>query len=177
MFSAGKGTFSDILVLTKDADEPLYNFLKLKSSQIQIKEGLHNLPDLKKFDKDENHLVVIDDLVLAKDQTQVCDYFIKCRKSNVTIVYISQSFFKIPIIVRQNSNYMIILKAGNKRSLNLMLSEFSVGCSKAQLLGMYEYATAEKLNAFIIDVEESDPDHKFRRNFQEYLSPSDYGPE
>ena len=76
MFSAGKGTFSDILVLTKDADEPLYNFLKLKSSQIQIKEGLHNLPDLKKFDKDENHLVVIDDLVLAKDQSQICDYFI-----------------------------------------------------------------------------------------------------
>jgi len=113
-FCAGKGTFADILVLTKDKSEPLYEFLESKG--ITIQEGLHNLPDLNKMDKDVNHLIIIDDLMLAKNQDQVQEYFIRCRKKNVTIMYLAQHFYKIPIIVRQNSNYFVILKAGNKKS-------------------------------------------------------------
>ncbi len=52
------------------------------------------LLELKILDKDENRLIIIDNLVLAKDQSKICDYIIECRKSNVLIVYISQSFLK-----------------------------------------------------------------------------------
>jgi len=175
MCSQGKGTFSSIQIITRDADEPLYNYLKMKSPAIQITEGLHTLPALNKFDKDENHLVIIDDLVLAKDQSSICEYFIRCRKQNVTVMYLSQSFFKIPIIIRQNCNYMIILGIGNKRSMNLMLSEFAIGASKQQLMGMYKEATAEKLHFLLIDVDETDPQKKFRSDFNRALDPSDFG--
>lgn len=171
-FCEGKGTFADILVLTKDKSEPLYEWLETKG--INIQEGLHNLPDLNKFDKDVNHLIIIDDLMLAKNQDQVQEYFIRCRKKNVTIMYLAQHFYKIPIIIRQNSNYFVILKAGNKKSLNLMLNEFSVGVDKEQLIKMYEYATQDKFNFLLINCDESDPEKKFRHNFNEYLKPSDY---
>jgi len=171
-FCAGKGTFADILVLTKDKSEPLYEFLESKG--ITIQEGLHNLPDLNKMDKDVNHLIIIDDLMLAKNQDQVQEYFIRCRKKNVTIMYLAQHFYKIPIIVRQNSNYFVILKAGNKKSLNLMLNEFSVGVSKEQLMKMYEVATKDKFNFLLINCDESDPEKKFRHNFTEYLNPANY---
>ena len=147
----------------------------MKSPAIQITEGLHTLPALNKFDKDENHLVIIDDLVLAKDQSSICEYFIRCRKQNVTVMYLSQSFFKIPIIIRQNCNYMVILGIGNKRSMNLMLSEFAIGASKEQLMGMYKEATKEKLHFLLIDVDETDPQKKFRSDFNRALDPSDYG--
>lgn len=173
--SQGKGTFSTIQIITRDADEPLYSYLKMKSPQIQITEGLHTLPPLNKFDKDENHLIIVDDLVLAKDQSSVCEYFIRCRKQNVTVMYLSQSFFKIPIIIRQNCNYMCILGIGNKRSMNLMLSEFAIGASKQQLMGMYKEATKEKLHFLLIDVDETDPQRKFRSDFNRLLDPSDYG--
>lgn len=173
--SQGKGTFSTIQIITRDADEPLYSYLKMKSPQIQITEGLHTLPALNKFDKDENHLIIVDDLVLAKDQSSVCEYFIRCRKQNVTVMYLSQSFFKIPIIIRQNCNYMCILGIGNKRSMNLMLSEFAIGASKQQLMGMYKEATKEKLHFLLIDVDETDPQRKFRSDFNRLLDPSDYG--
>jgi len=175
MCSQGKGTFSSIQIITRDADEALYNYLKMKSPAIQITEGLHTLPALNKFDKDQNHMVVIDDLVLAKDQSSICEYFIRCRKQNVTVMYLSQSFFKIPIIIRQNCNYMCILGIGNKRSMNLMLSEFAIGASKEQLMGMYKEATKEKLHFLLIDVDESDPQKKFRSDFNRALDPSDYG--
>jgi len=175
MCSQGKGTFSSIQIITRDADEPLYNYLKMKSPAIQITEGLHTLPALNKFDKDENHLVIIDDLVLAKDQSSVCEYFIRCRKQNVTVMYLSQSFFKIPIIIRQNCNYMVVLGIGNKRSMNLMLSEFAIGASKEQLMNMYKYATKEKLHFLLIDVDETEPWKKFRKDFNEALDPKDFG--
>jgi hypothetical protein len=169
---SGKGTFSDILVLTKDKSEPLYEFLETKG--VNVQEGLHNLPDLNKMDKDINHLIIIDDLMLAKNQDQVQEYFIRCRKKNVTIMYLAQHFYKIPIIVRQNSNYFVILKAGNKKSLNLMLNEFSVGVTKEQLMKMYEYATKDKFNFLLINCDESDPEKKYRHNFTDYLDPAKF---
>jgi len=171
-FCAGKGTFADILVLTKDKAEPLYEYLETKG--VQVEEGLHHLPDLNKFDKDVNHLIVIDDLMLAKNQDQVCEYFMRCRKKNVTIMYLAQHYYRIPIIVRQNSNYFVILKAGNKKSLNLMLNEFSVGVDKDQLINMYEHATKEKFNFLLINCDESDPNKKFRHNFDNFLDPEDF---
>lgn len=175
MCSQGIGTFSSIQIVTRDADEPLYNYLKLKNDQIQITEGLHTLPELKKFSKDENHLVIIDDLCLAKDQSSVLEYYIRCRKQNVTVMYLTQSYFKIPIVIRQNCNYAVILGVGNKRSMNLMLSEFAIGASKEQLMGMYKEATREKLHLLLIDVDESDPQRKFRKDFNEWLDPNDFG--
>ena len=172
LFCKGKGTFADILVLTKDKAEPLYEYLETKG--IDVQEGLHNLPDLNKFDKDINHLIIIDDLMLAKNQEQVCEYFMRCRKKNVTIIYLAQHYYRIPIIVRQNSNYIVILKAGNKKSLNLMLNEFTVGVEKEQLLKMYEYATKEKFNFLMINCDESDMTKKFRHNFLEYLNVDEF---
>ena len=166
-FCRGKGTFADILVLTKDKAEPLYEYLETKG--VNVQEGLHNLPDLNKFDKDVNHLIVIDDLMLAKNQDQVCEYFMRCRKKNVTIIYLCQHFYKCPILVRQNSNYFVILKAGNKKSLNMVLSEFAVGVSKEQLQNMYEYATKDKFNFLLINCDEGDPHKKYRHNFDEFL--------
>lgn len=171
-FCRGKGTFADIMVLTKDKAEPLYEYLETKG--VNIQEGLHNLPDLNKFDKDVNHLIVIDDLMLAKNQEQVCEYFMRCRKRNVTIMYLCQHFYKCPILVRQNSNYFVILKAGNKKSLNMMLSEFSVGVTKEQLQNMYEYATKDKFNFLLINCDEGDPLKKYRHNFTNFLDPAQF---
>jgi len=173
--SQGKGTFSKIHIVTKDADEALYNFLKLKNPAIQITEGLHTLPPLNKFDKDEQSLVVIDDLCLAKDQSSVLDYFIRCRKSGVTVMYLSQSYFKIPLIVRQNSNYLVVLGIGNKRSISMMLNEVAIGASKEQLMGMFQEATREKLHFLLVCIEETNPLLKFRIDFNEALDPSDFG--
>ena len=125
LFCAGKGTFADITVITRNADEPLYNWLKEKGEGLlQVKEGLMNLPNLDKFDKKENHLVVLDDLVLTKNQEAIEAYYIRARKLNCSVIYISQSYFRIPKIIRQNLSYLFILKLGGDRDMRLILTEF-----------------------------------------------------
>jgi hypothetical protein len=177
LFSKGEGSFADITIITRNKDEPAYNYLTSKCDQIQVKEGLHNVPNLDKMDKKVNHLVCFDDLILAKDQSPIINYYIRARKLNCSVVYLSQSFFDIPSIIRKNCSYMVFLKIGGLREIKTILRDFSLNCSKKQLIGMYDYATAEKLSPFIIDIEEKDRTHKFRKGFNEYLDPLRYGPD
>ena len=170
LFSCGyKGTFQTIAIITRNKDEPLYRWITSKCDQITIKEGLTNTPQLDKFDKDYNHLVVWDDLVLSKDLTMVEQYYIRARKLNCSVIFISQSFFKIPKIIRNNCSYMVLLKLSGNREVNMILSEFGLGITKDELLALYEYATAEKFSPLVIDMEE-DSSKRFRKGLLEILA-------
>ena len=168
IFSNGVGTFQSIHIITRNKDEPLYRWISGKSDQLVIKEGLSNTPPLDKFDKDYNHLVVWDDLVLSKDLTMVENYYIRARKLNVSVIFISQSYFKIPKIIRNNCSYMVLLKLSGNREVNMILSEFGLGVTKDELISLYEYATKEKFSPLIIDLE-NDKDNRFRKGLLEIL--------
>jgi hypothetical protein len=172
LFCQGRGSFSQILILTKHAQEPLYDWLKTKNESIIIKEGLAgNLPPLDdKTDKDLQKLVILDDLVLEAKQTNVESYFVRCRKFGWSIIYISQSYFRISKTIRLNANYVALLKIGSKRDLNLILSESCIGVTKEQLMHMYEYATAKKFDVLLIHLE-ANPSERFYKNFTIRLNP------
>lgn len=169
LFSCGdKGTFQTITIITRNKDEPLYRWITSKSEQIVIKEGLNNTPPLDKYDKDYNHLLIWDDLVLSKDLTMVENYYIRARKLNVSVIFISQSFFKIPKVIRNNCSYMVLLKLSGQREVNIILSEFGLGITKEQLVNIYQYATREKLQPLLIDME-ADPTDRFRKGFLDII--------
>ena len=169
LFSQGKGTFADITIITRNKDEPLYKWLEGLSDQIVIKEGMENIPSLDKMDKELNHLVIFDDLVLAKDQSRIENYYIRARKLNCSVIYLSQSYYRIPKIIRNNCNYMVILKLSGNREVNMILSEFGLGVSKEQLLQIYKEATAEKFQPLVIDMDE-DPAQRFRKGLTTIMS-------
>jgi hypothetical protein len=170
LFSCGsKGTFSTIDIITRNKDEPLYKWINSQCESIRINEGLSHTPKLDDFDKTKNHLVVWDDLVLSKDLSMVENYYIRARKLNCSVIFISQSYFKIPKIIRNNCSYMVLLKLSGNREVNLILSEFGLGVTKEELLDFYEYATKEKFSPLIIDMEES-ADKRFRKGLLEILS-------
>jgi hypothetical protein len=174
LFCTGKtGTFSTIDIITRNKDEPLYKWITSKCDQIQIKEGLSNTPKLDDFDKQKNHLVVWDDLVLSKDLSMVEQYYIRARKLGTSVIFISQSYFRIPKVIRNNCSYMVLLKLSGNREVNLILSEFGLGVSKDELLSLYEYATKEKFSPLIIDMEES-PENRFRKGLLQILGINKY---
>ena len=47
----------------------------------------------------------------------VTELFIKSRKLNISLVFITQSYFKFPKDVRLNSTHFFIMKILNKREL------------------------------------------------------------
>jgi hypothetical protein len=166
--SGDKGTFKTIQIITKNKDEPLYRWVSSVCEQIIITEGLSTTPALDKFDKEKNHLVVFDDLVLSKDLSMVENYYIRARKLNCSVIFISQSYFRIPKIIRNNCSYMVLLKLSGNREINMILSEFGLGVSKEQLTDIYKYATSEKFSPLLIDLE-AEPDARFRKGLLELI--------
>jgi ABC-type dipeptide/oligopeptide/nickel transport system ATPase component len=158
-------TFNNIVVITKNKDEPLYNYLedKLKDG-VDIREGINNAPNLDDFDKEDQTLIVMDDLVLEKNQNALEQYFIRARKLNCSLIYISQSYYRVPRIIRQNLNYLIIKQLSSLKDLYRIMGEYSLGVDKEQLNAMYKDATSEKQSFLMVDMD-ADMKERFRKNF------------
>lgn len=165
-------TFGNIIICTKNADEPLYKFLrtKIKAEQLQVYEGIDHIPDLDSFDPDLQHLIVFDDLVLEKDQSVIEQYFIRSRKiaKGVSCIYLSQNYFGTPKTIRVNCNYIILKKLSSTRDLKMIMNDFSLGVDKETLLEIYKFCTYEKSDFLMIDID-SPPEKRFRKNFLDII--------
>jgi hypothetical protein len=180
ILNKAKDTWGNIKIFTRNKSEPIYEYLekKLPASHLQIYEGLKDLPSLAKdkdgkvngFDKDLQHLVVFDDLCLEKDQSRLSEYFIRARKiaKGVSLMYLSQSYFAIPKVIRVNLNYMILKKLSSLRDLNLILSEYNLGLTKERMMEIYKYCTNEKTNFLMLDLDNV-VEKRFRHNLLEVL--------
>lgn len=161
-------TYGHITIITRDSNEPLYNFLrsKIHPEQLQIIEGYDNIPELKTLDPDVQHLIVFDDLVLEKNQSKIEEYFIRSRKiaKGVSCIYLTQSYFAVPKVIRLQCNYIILKKLSSIRDLNMIMSDFNLGISREKLLNIYNTATKNKKDFLLIDIDAS-PEERYRLNF------------
>ena len=67
-------------------------------------------------------LIVFDGMIAdimsnKKFQTIIKEFFIRCRKLNISLVFITRSYFSIPKDVRLNSTHYLIMKINNRREL------------------------------------------------------------
>ena len=67
-------------------------------------------------------LIVFDDMIAdminnKKLNPVVTELFIRGRKLNISIIFITQSYFKVPKEVRLNTTHFFIMKNPNKREL------------------------------------------------------------
>ena len=67
-------------------------------------------------------LIVFDDLIAdiatnKKVRATIEELFIRCRKLNISLVFITQSYFSVPKDVRLNSTHYLIMKMNNKKEL------------------------------------------------------------
>ena len=63
---------------------------------------------------------------------------------------------------------MVLLKLSGLRDARLILSEFSLGITKEELMQIYETATAEKFSPLIIDLA-APKESRFKKGFSEIL--------
>ena len=71
-------------------------------------------------DKENKILIVFDDMIAdminnKKLNSIVTELFIRGRKLNISLVFITQSYFKVPKDVRLNTTHFFIMKIPNKR--------------------------------------------------------------
>ena len=165
-------TWSHIHVVYKCA-EPLYEFLEkqLKAKKITFYTSMTKLPPINDLEvKGDNVLVVYDDCVTESEKAhQGCkELMIRGRKKGISTIYLSQSYYRIPKIIRLQMSYLVIFKLSSTKDLNMILSECSLGVEKEEIQMMYKDATKEKFNFIKIDLQTADESKKFSHNWVEY---------
>jgi hypothetical protein len=153
------GTFSKIVVCVKNSEEPLYKLLKSTSDSIEFFED-GSIPPISDFEEHESSLIVFDDLVLEKDQSEMSQYFIRGRKFGITCIYLSQSYYKIPKLIRINCRYIVIKKLSSIKDLKLIISEYNFG-NQSQIINIYNTATKDFTDFLLIDTQ----NNIFKKNF------------
>jgi hypothetical protein len=65
---------------------------------------------------------VLDDLVnrSPKEQAPISEYFLRARKKGVSLVYISQSFYAIPKMIRNNITHLLLKQVSSSRNLAMI---------------------------------------------------------
>ena len=115
-------------------------------------------------------LIVFDDMIADmvnnnKLNPIVTELFIRGRKRNISIVFITQSYFKVPKDVRLNSTHFFIMKVPNKRKLQQIALNHSSDIDFKYFMNIYKICTAEPYSFLVNDTTlPSDDPLRFRKN-------------
>ena len=96
--------------------------------------------------------------------------FIRCRKLNISLVFITQSYFSVPKDVRLNSTHYLIMKINNKRELQNIAINHSADIDYKDFMKIYRECTKEPYSSLAIDtaLPASNP-LRFRKNLFDSL--------
>ena len=126
-----------IYLYAKDLEEPKYKLLIHKREKAGI--NFNNYPNpfieysnsmddissnIEDFNKKKRRkvLIIFDDMIFnamsdKKAQQILKDLFVRCRKLNILLCFLTQSYFSVPKDVRLNCTHYILFKLNNRREL------------------------------------------------------------
>ena len=126
-----------IYLHARDLSEPKYEYLIKKREDVRIKhvnnpntfvECSNTMDDVYENidgynpNKKRKKLIDFDDMIAdimdnRRFQAIIKELFIRCRKLNISLVFITQSYFFVPKEVKLNLTHYLIMKTNNKREL------------------------------------------------------------
>ena len=170
-----------IYLQAKDLYEPKYQFLINKKEIIGLKhfnepkafiEYSNDMCDVCKNiddynpDKQNKILIVFDDMTAdminnKKLNSIVAELLFRGRKLNISPVFITQSYFKVPKEVRLNTTHFFIMKIPNKRELINHSSDIDF----KNFIKIYKKCTDKPYSSLVNDITlSSDDPLRFRKN-------------
>ena len=175
-----------IYLYAKDIHEPKYEYLINKREQA----GIKNLNDPQAFieysddmnddinnynkNRDKKVLIVFDDMIADIEHNKnfkriIKELFYRARKINVSIVFITQSYFRALKDARLNSRHYIIMKINDKKELKRIAEEKSGHLGYKDFLKMYNYCTEEPYSFMLIDTRPT-ASITFKKNFNDIVN-------
>ena len=114
-------------------------------------------------------LIVFDDMIAdmlsdKKVNPIVTELSIRGRKQNISLVFITQSYFAVPKDIRLNSTDYFIMKITNKQELKQIASHNSPDIDFQDFMNLYKKCTEKSYSFLVIDnTAASDNPLHFRR--------------
>ena len=178
-----KITYNRIYMIVRDLTEDKTRYLQQYFSEIEHKikkktgesieiftlsDKLEDIPDLDSdLDKNKQNLLILDDLITVKNQKIVEDYYIRSRKKNVTCIYLTQSYFKVPRVIRLNTDYFFLFNVPSRRELTNLYQEFGNAFDCQRTFNQVVRESTKARSFMIIDLKTNIPIMKYRKQFDQ----------
>ena len=175
----------------RDLKKPKYKILIKKPKDAGIKhwndpnafiECSNSIDDIYENINDYNAsrkriiLIIFDDMIAdimtnKRFQAIIKELFIRCRKLNISLVFITQSYFSVPKDARLNSTHYLIMKIINKRELRNIAINHLADIDYQYFVKIYRECTKEPYNFLTIDttLPASDPVRFRKILFESYV--------
>ena len=181
-----------IYLYVKDLHEPKYEYLINKREQAGIKnlsvphafieysDDMNDVPDdINNYNtnRDKKVVIVFDDMIADIEYNKnfkriIKELFYRARKINVSIVFITQSYFRALKDARLNSIHYILMKIGNKKELKRIAEEKSGHLDYKDFLEMYNYCIKKPYSFMTIDARPT-ATIPFKKKFNELIDLSE----
>ena len=158
-----------IYLYAKDLSEPKYEYLIKKREYTRIKHV--NNPnafivcsnmigdvyeDIDNYNPKRDKKSVFDDMIAdimtnKRFQAIIKQLLIRCRKLNISLVFIAPSYFSVPKDARLNSTQYLIMKINNKRELQNTARNHSADIDYNDFMKIYRECTKEPFNFLTMD--------------------------
>ena len=155
----------------KDLSEPKYKYLIKNRENARIKhvnnsnaftECSNTMDDIYENIDEYNPnrkikiLIVFDDMIAdimtnKKFQSIIKELFIRCRKLNISLVFITQSYFSFPKSIRLNSTHYLIMKISNRQELQNIAIKHSADIDYKEFMKIYRECTKNCFNFLTIN--------------------------
>ena len=172
-------------VSTKDPYQDKYQYLINKRESVGLKhfndpkafiEYSNDMHDVYKNinnynpDKENKVLIIFDDMIAdmisnKKLNSIVTELFIRGRKLNISLVFITQPYLKVPEDVRLNTTHFFIMKIPKKRELQQITINHSSDINTKDFIEIYRKCTDKTYSFLVIDTTlPSNNRLRFRKN-------------
>ena len=173
-----------IYLYAKDIHEPKYEYLINKrelagikklngpNAFIEYSDDMNDvLDDINDYNKnrDKKVLIVFDDMIADIEYNKNFKRIIKelfYYKINVSIVFITQCYFRALKDARLNSTHYILMRIGNKKELKRIAEEKSGHLDYKDFFKMYNYCTEDPYSLMTVDTRPT-ATIQFKKNFNE----------
>ena len=160
-----------IYLYAKDLSQPKYEYLIKKRENAGIKhyndpnafiacsdtmdDVYGNIDDYNLSRKRKRKkLFVFDDMIadiMTNKKFEAKELFIRCKKLNISLVFITRSYFSVAKDVRLNSTHYLIMKINNRTELQSTAINHSKGIDYKDYLKIYRECIRDHFNILTID--------------------------
>lgn len=129
-----------------------------------MENDLSKVPSVDSMDRDLQNLIIFDDFVTkANDKSHdiVTDYWIRSRRANCFCMYLSQSWYKTPKIVREATNVAILFRINNSFDISAIHRDLCQSMKLPEFKTMFYDTLKENKHGFVV-IDMSDPDAPIR---------------
>ena len=115
--------------------------------------------------KNKKIVIIFDDMITENLPKQVTELFIRSRKMNISVIFITQSYFRVPKDIRLNSTHFFLFKIPNNRELQQIAINHSADIDFKDFKKIYDDATRDRYSFLVVDNSLPADDHRrFRKN-------------